>query len=407
MFDPACSPEMELLLCCARLDDRPATQIRIAELAGGKIDWVRVFRIGLVHGTLPVLGQRLSEVAADTVPRATLSQLNRYTARSAQRNLAMVQELLEVLKLLESRGIPAAPFKGPTLADWIYPAGSSRQYGDLDVLVRGKDVLRAGEALLSRGYHPWKDLTPEEEGHCLKTGKDRPYLSGDGAFAVEIHWRFAPVHASVSMDAEALWPRVQVRQFAGYPVLGIPDEDLLLILCVHGTRHEWSSLKWICDVAALVSTRSDLDWGRVMKDARRLGVERMVFIGMILARGLLGAAVPDRIAKALDADETASRLAAQAWQELASMNGEAVECVARYSYQMAARERMRDRLRILLSFARSMLVQTGRDKEVMNLPAALNAVYYLLRPVRLIASYGFRPLRQLIASAAGSAPRGR
>src|SRR3712207_8653927 len=38
----------------------------------------------------------------------------------------------------------------------------------------------------------------------------------------------------------------------------------LLILCVHGTKHIWGRLSWICDVAELLRTQPDMDWEYVL-----------------------------------------------------------------------------------------------------------------------------------------------
>jgi hypothetical protein len=34
--------------------------------------------------------------------------------------------------------------------------------------------------------------------------------------------------------------------------------NLLHFLCVHGSKHLWTPLVWVCDVADLLSGRSDL-----------------------------------------------------------------------------------------------------------------------------------------------------
>ena len=42
-----------------------------------------------------------------------------------------------------------------------------------------------------------------------------------------------------------------VQDFVFY-VPALPDRELLLILCLHGTKHFWSSLGWLVDVAELI-----------------------------------------------------------------------------------------------------------------------------------------------------------
>ncbi len=80
------------------------------------------------------------------------------------------------------------------------------------------------------------------------------------------------------------------------------------MLCAHGAKHGWTRLVWICDVAAIVANHPDLDWAVVVDEARRLGIERMLRIGLPLARDLVGCGVPGAVWRLPD-DRTTTRLA--------------------------------------------------------------------------------------------------
>src|SRR6185295_14836569 len=67
---------------------------------------------------------------------------------------------------------------------------------------------------------------------------------------------------------------------------------LVLSLCVHGSKHLWERLAWICDVAELVKTRTDLNWSVLLERAVSTGNERMLFLGLYLANNLLDAPLP-------------------------------------------------------------------------------------------------------------------
>ena len=79
----------------------------------------------------------------------------------------------------------------------------------------------------------------------------------DGVVA-EPHWALAQRTRAVDLDYDAQFARARVTTFAGRPITMHAPEDLLLLLCVHGGKHEWERLGWIRDVAALLERSADL-----------------------------------------------------------------------------------------------------------------------------------------------------
>ena len=156
-------------------------------------------------------------------------------------------------------------------------------------------------------------------------------------------------------------------------------EDLLLALAVHGTKHLWERLAWVCDVASLVNTRPDFDWPRVLRLAREARVGRMLGLALRLARGLAGADLPENLP--LDAgDETLSRLSAEVTAAMFS-NVEPVPIgfARNVRFNLRARAGMRERL----DYLRFVLTPTDGDLSAVSLPAGMSFAYYLLRPLRL------------------------
>ena len=60
--------------------------------------------------------------------------------------------MVSLLELFEQNQIPAVPYKGPALSVGIYGKLSLRQFADLDILVPEKNVGKATELLIDRGY---------------------------------------------------------------------------------------------------------------------------------------------------------------------------------------------------------------------------------------------------------------
>jgi hypothetical protein len=386
-------PEIELLLCCARihLDAERATQIRA--LLRESLDWDALLRMGFSHGLAPLLYWNLQKTGAQALPGAVLERLRQFYLQNAQRNLLRTAELHALLKLLGAAAVPAIPFKGPTLACALYANLALRQFCDLDILVPRQEVSKAREILASRGYRPHVRLDCPREALVLRDGYECTFVSEDGRTVVGLHWDFTPPYFSMPLDPERLWGRLESVSLAGTTALALPPEDLLTLLCVHGSRHCWARLEWICTVAEAVRRYPMIDWARLLERVGRMGGERMVLLGLVLARDLLGAELPEEIARRTRRDPALESLAARVRSRLFRETGRPPGIVETALFHLQARERIRDRLRYC---ARLALTPTVRDLGVLPLPPFLSFVYYPLRPIRLAGTYAAQGLRRLL-----------
>jgi len=261
-------------------------------------------------------------------------------------------------------------------------------------LMRQRDIPRAKELLVARGYQPMIDLPAAQEAAYLRTIGQLPFMHPENGIMVELHAQLLPRDFSFAVDFDSLWQRRVPIALAGREVPGLSPEDLLLLLCAHGTKHLWIYLKWICDVAQLVRAYPALNWSRVMREARRLRSERMLFLGLQLAGDLLQAPLPEAIRERARADTVATTLAGQVRHYL--FRGRPPDGLESAVFQFRARERPRDGLRYALSLA---LTPTVADWRARAVPASLSFLYYLLRPIRLAGKY----VRKLL-SRAGQRP---
>jgi Uncharacterised nucleotidyltransferase len=121
-------PEVELLLCCARISSpsERAAQIR-AELRK-EIDWTNLLRRARTRGIILLLYWRLSKTCSEAVPTTVLDRLRGDFHANSLRNLSLAKELLKLLNLVEAQGITAIPYKGPALAAFAYGNLALRQF---------------------------------------------------------------------------------------------------------------------------------------------------------------------------------------------------------------------------------------------------------------------------------------
>jgi hypothetical protein len=185
------------------------------------------------------------------VPTFAQERLRAAYDRNAFRNLANAAELINVLKAFERENIPAMPFKGVVLGASVYRSLTTRPAGDLDLLVDYKYVPRAAAVLLERGYefYPETQVRPDATSPPLsRCGECHLERRADGMI-IELRWglEFAERHFRRNLGMDWVWPRRQIALVAGAEVPNMSPEITLLVLCVHGSKHVWGRLIWICE----------------------------------------------------------------------------------------------------------------------------------------------------------------
>jgi hypothetical protein len=346
----------------------------------------------------PLLYWHLDATSPEAVPENALDRLRSHFRSNSLRNLFLAGELLRILNVFEAHGIPAVPYKGPSLAVSVYGDLALREFCDLDILVHRHDVPQAKEALASMGYQARYRLTGAQEAAFLRSQCEHPFMREDGKSIVELHWGVAEKHF-FSLDTECLWGRLDRIPLGGGTVLNLSPEDMLLILCVHGCRHAWERLGWVCDVAELVRVCQDMEWEWVMARASALGGERMLLLGLSLASDLLEAALPEKVSQRLRGEPIVKTLAIGICEQLfreTDIPGGFLEgyegAPAFHTLHVKLKERLRDKIRY---FVLKAVTLRGEDWDLLPLPRFLFPFYYVVRPIRLIGKYGPRMFKRL------------
>jgi hypothetical protein len=245
------------------------------------------------HGLLTRLRRLLLDAGTD-LPRQSFVDLWAHHERLARRNAVLWAALGEVLEALARAGLPALPFKGPVLALQAYGDLAAREFADLDLLVRPRDLAAARAVLEGLGYVPECALAPAQEAAMLRARTQYHLLlvHPEKGVAVELHWKSDPDHP-VEEDTEAWWAARPRTPIEGREVLAFTQPELVLVLCIHGSKHHWSRLAWLADVAALLGKDEALDWAWIRARAAQLGASRRLALGLLLLADLLGAPVPE------------------------------------------------------------------------------------------------------------------
>ncbi|PHM06114.1 hypothetical protein CK516_35905 [Nostoc sp. 'Peltigera malacea cyanobiont' DB3992] len=129
-------PEINLLLCCTRIDIDTSTASQIHKLLQTDLDWDYLLQKAYQHGVFLLLYESLQKTHPELIPQNISDQLHAYSQIKTARNLFLAKQLCQILDLLSTDNISAIPFKGPTLATLAYGNLVLREFSDLDILVR-------------------------------------------------------------------------------------------------------------------------------------------------------------------------------------------------------------------------------------------------------------------------------
>jgi hypothetical protein len=300
-------PESELLVWCARTVVTDELKARIRQRVQVPLDWGYVLDLAQYHGVGPLLYRNLSTLCSDLVPAESLTQLRQRTQAGALLNRLLVQELVVLCEAFAAQGVPVMPIKGATLASSVYGDLTLRDFCDMDLLVPEGSITEAQAVMLALGYErndPSSD--PGETGH--EKGPYHVFIKKRTLFRVDLQWVMAHQHFVFQLDRPEFWQRRMPVALASKTVQGLAPEDLLIVLCVHGSKHAWEALKWVCDVAELLRAHDQLDWDLIFSSASAWRCRRLVYMGLSLAHLVLDAPLPVTVLARLSADSDVQML---------------------------------------------------------------------------------------------------
>ncbi|PYN52240.1 MAG: hypothetical protein DMD94_23260 [Candidatus Rokuibacteriota bacterium] len=106
-------------------------------------------------------------------------------------------------------------------------------------------LTRRGKVLTRAGYDALHPVTGHPKTVLRRVGYYDGFVHRRSETLIELHWRFGPAWFRFPVDLRGLSPRLTRIAVPGLDLPMLGQEDNLLVLCAHGTRHLWARLEWV------------------------------------------------------------------------------------------------------------------------------------------------------------------
>ena len=373
------SPEVNLLIACARRDLDPTHEEQIRTLVDLGLDWQKVSYLVQVNGVLPLLCWHFNRMNLQDIPAWFSQQLNQKFKENTARNLYLTKELSELVIAFEKNHVPVIAFKGIVLSHSVYGNVSFRSFNDLDLYVRKTDLYQALEIITTRGYQNniWEDRF--RRNACLHYGGECEFVRPSRRDIVDLHWLITPPELQMMEFENQLWERSNTIEFAGCAVRMLSPPDLMMVLCLHGSKpvHGWCRLNWISDIAELSRLLTPSEWQTLLEQVADWHVENMINLGLYLADDLFNINLPTLVKEGISRNPKFSHLSRQIYERM--FQGEAK--IPGFTENALFYSRMSNTLGESLRYTiKRVFTPTYEDWESISLPLWL---YYCYRPFRL------------------------
>jgi hypothetical protein len=388
------TPEFKLLVACSwiappELEHEQAD--KIASLCRDGIAWDAFLSLVCKHGVQALVYEVLFRYGSDNIPEHIRESLKSQKIQICATSLQHASELLYLITKFSEQDIELLPLKGVALSLQLYGDISMRSSCDLDILVRSEDLEKVDHILEAEGYSCsllGNQLTAKQRAYLETNFHHLEYGHTVKRICLELHWRFGSLWPPDQMSM--CWDRTAQIELMGRPINCLDDDLQLLFLCDHGARHGFDSLKWLSDIASILSSKRSKDWESLHELAECLDLKRTLASSALLAKWLYGISLPEELNELIRKDKKAVSISITIYTMLC-LDGTAKNSMGKSQGSLnLSWQKLRLRPSFPISAALKPKLVAIFDFLDFPLPDSLFWLYYPLRPVSLIWRHFFR-----------------
>lgn len=178
----------------------------------------------------------------------------------------LISESEKIVSLLRENNISVIPIKGHSLSKYIYNSDTSRDYGDIDLLIRKEDFLNSRELLLISKYQAfaYSRLQFYFELFCMHSVE----FNKENGISLDLHWGLA--------QRFYLAPEF-TNDFISNSIENTSPEYILCSLAIQSAKEKWNTLGTLWDCHNLLLKFPDFEKASLQL-ARKYGFQKLLEI---------------------------------------------------------------------------------------------------------------------------------
>ena len=355
-----------------------------------KLDWNRVINLSAIHRVIPTVGFTILNISTTGIPAEVKLYFSDACMTIGLNNFYLTTELLSILNLSRENNIAAIPLKGPLLSVMAYGNIGLREFTDIDILVRKPDLPNVVKRIFDAGYKSeWLGTgLMKFENECEFLVNKFGRIS-----KLDIHWKVIEDYYGTPYSSDELIARSVEKIFVHSKILLPRTEDVLLCTIMHHGKNDWKELRYIADLAGLISQQKAIDWKFVSLKSKELGLEGNLMLGIYLATRMFFLENSDETFQSFKANPAimhiGNRILKQYFSDLTDYTPGEIK------FNFSAQQKLNPRVNYFF-FLKQTFFELIRPKVIdvkgMNLPQGFYFIYYFRRFFRLLKTYGIRRL---------------
>jgi hypothetical protein len=308
--------------------------------------------------------------------------------KNTQSNLALLNELFQVIDFLSAHNIPCLTFKGLVSAELIYHNLSSRKAGDIDLLVKEQHYLKAKSLFIDQGFS--QSLTDEVESNCMQSG----LFHEARRLSIDLHYGIQP--KLLGIHSEKLFEHATTYKLANREVPTFSLLDTLIILSINAAKDYWNQrLYTYADLYLLIHHHPELNWETIVKRASELNCKRTMITALLVVDELYGLVKSEYLQQQLSTSRPLKMIANELFIQLLPQGHKDFQCIKGKPYLIPSDRyfhlhRMDNALARFNYRLPKAIAYSDKDIHLINLPEKLAFLYYLVRPFRLLKDFILR-----------------
>jgi len=375
------SLELMLLLLCLEDNLYGSKKDEIIKICSEAIDWDKFQKLAVRHKVIQLIYVTLNKKYRAYVPDNSHDEIKKVFLLNCAHNLYFTAVFHKIIDYFNENNMTCVPLKGPVISEQLYGDISLRVFSDLDILVPEENAFQAFNLLITKGFTPELNLN-KKQFEAYMNSEDHMILTlGKKKLIVELHWELSDRYLSKPFTFEQIKHQLCEYNFNGKKILTFSREDLLVYLCLHGSKHIWENFELIFLIATLL--KSDLDWEKILLLARTTRCYKKLLLGASLCSRFFNCALPDKIRSLIADSPEIKKLDQYVTLLLLAPIENHLWDISKSKftrYQFASLDRFQDKIRY---FFFMVLFPTNNDWTAAAIPGKYSFLYYFTRPVRL------------------------